>query len=165
MSELFIFLSSVFSALIVAASGYLFFKKFFDEQAKKNQFKSSEKLLPIRLQAYERLILLCERIDPPSLLVRIPAQEKSAPEYRLELIFNIQQEFEHNITQQLYVSDQLWQIITLTKNQTIELISIAFEKTTQKKDTKEFIQHLLKLSSEKPSLATLAIKKEISTLF
>jgi hypothetical protein len=165
MSELFIFLTAVFSASIVATSGYFFFKKFFEEQNKKNQFKISEKLLPIRLQAYERLILLSERIDPPSMLVRIPANEKSAAEYRLELIFNIQQEFEHNITQQLFVSDQLWQIITLTKNQTIELISIAFENTSQKKDTKEFIQNLLKLSSEKPALAALAIKKEISTLF
>jgi hypothetical protein len=165
MSELFIFLTAVFSTFLVAGAGYLFFKKYFEEQSKKTKSHLSEKILPVRLQAYERLILFTERIQPSSLVVRLPANEKSAAEYRLELLLNIQQEFEHNITQQLYVSDQLWQLINLSKNQTIELISIAFEKSVKKNDPREFIQHLLKLSADNPSLAPLAIKKEISILF
>ena len=68
-------------------------------------------VLPMKLQAYERLSLFCERIAVPTLLFRLRQDGMSANHLRLQMLLTIQQEYEHNITQQVYVSPQLWEII------------------------------------------------------
>ena len=66
----------------------------------------------LRLQACERLTLMLERINVPNLLLRLPpAPAASAKEYTASLLLNIRQEFEYNVTQQIYVSDALWSIM------------------------------------------------------
>src|SRR5690606_39978951 len=65
------------------------------------QKEAQKQVLPLRLQAYERLTLFLERIDPIKLLVRVKPFSDSKDEYENLLVKNIEQEFEHNIAQQI----------------------------------------------------------------
>jgi len=71
--------------------------------------KTRKKFWSWELQAYERLILLMERITPDNLIMRIDSTGMNTNEFHLELLSNIRAEFDHNISQQLYVSDLVWQ--------------------------------------------------------
>ncbi len=86
---------------------------------------------PYDLQAYERMALFLERITPSNLLIRISPISSNKEDYETLLIQNIEQEFEHNLSQQIYVSDKCWSIINAAKNATIQLIRKAslLEKT------------------------------------
>ena len=77
----------------------------------------------MRLQAFERMTLLCERIALPSLLIRLQTADTTVKELQPALMLAVQQEFEYNISQQVYVSDSLWSIIKLTRDNTLAVIS------------------------------------------
>jgi hypothetical protein len=79
--------------------------------------------LPLRLQAYERLILLTERISLPHLISRLNNPSLSADEMKALLIENIKQEFDYNSTQQLYVSATAWEAVRNLREQNILLIN------------------------------------------
>lgn len=79
--------------------------------------------LPIRLQAYERLTLFIERISLNNLLPRVRRQEMNVAEFRTALINNIRQEYEHNLSQQVYVSVDAWNMIRGTKEEIISIIN------------------------------------------
>ncbi|QVY66475.1 hypothetical protein [Polaribacter sp. Q13] len=72
--------------------------------------------LPIKLQAYERMLLFCERINPVKMLVRIKPITEDTQDYLQLLIANIDQEFEHNLVQQMYITDDTWTAVVATKN-------------------------------------------------
>lgn len=93
------------------------------------QAESSEAdLINLRLQACERFTLMLERIAVPNLLLRTPPPEGATPaEYLALLLLSIRQEFEYNVTQQIYVSDSLWQIITQARDNVSLLVSRAAE--------------------------------------
>ena len=78
--------------------------------------------MPQRLQALERMTLFLERINPGSLLIRVKPYNDSKHDYENLLIQQIESEFEHNLAQQIYVSDKCWGAIKATKNATISLI-------------------------------------------
>ncbi|MHC5353244.1 DUF7935 family protein [Myroides sp. LJL115] len=114
----------VLPAMVVILINNLIFKRVLEQQVKISRGllqQSLEKKLDsnaLKLQALERLTLLIERIDLQNLILRVPlaTQDKSA--YTLALIQHINQEVDYNITQQLYVSDALWELI-ITQQQTI----------------------------------------------
>ena len=72
--------------------------------------------LPIKLQACERLLLLCDRINPTKMLLRIPPISINTNDYLQLLLANIEQEFEHNLVQQIYISENTWTAIYAAKN-------------------------------------------------
>ncbi len=75
--------------------------------------------LPIRLQAYERMLLFCDRINPIKMLLRIKPIGTQTEAYLQLLLANIEQEFEHNMVQQLYIKDECWKVIIASKVATI----------------------------------------------
>jgi hypothetical protein len=75
--------------------------------------------LALQLQAYERLVLLAERISLPALITRIPAGEMDARQYAAALTEQVRMEAEHNFSQQIYVSELAWQSVAKLKEQTI----------------------------------------------
>ena len=77
----------------------------------------------LQLQAYERLMLLTDRIALPNLINRVGQQFPTAREMQLVLTQTIKQEFEHNITQQIYVSPEAWDAIRNFKEQNIHVIN------------------------------------------
>lgn len=78
-----------------------------------------------KLQALERLTLFCERISIPKLIRRIKVANMSANDLKQALYIAIQQEHDHNITQQIYVSDSLWGLIQMARNQVLNIITVA----------------------------------------
>ncbi|KUF43471.1 hypothetical protein HX017_03315 [Myroides marinus] len=118
-------------ALITAAIAYMSFNKLFEKQTRKDlylleQLKSQTTvdLQALKLQAFERLIILIERIDLKKLVLRVNPNSEDKTLYLLNLITHLDQEFDYNVSQQVYVSSELWQILVQTKNDITELIQI-----------------------------------------
>jgi hypothetical protein len=82
--------------------------------------------VPLKLQAFERLLLFLERISPNSLLVRVHRGGMAASQLQQELVSTIRAEFEHNLSQQIYVSEHAWEEIKDAKEEMIRIINNAF---------------------------------------
>ena len=134
-------------------------------ESKQNNKKTT---IPMRLQAYERLSLYCERISIPSLLLRLRNDQQTSAELRLQLLLTIQQEFEYNITQQVYISEQLWQILKIAREDTMTIINSVAEKLDPKSPSSELSNSLLAFLDSQSftalDKALIAIKKEATLL-
>jgi hypothetical protein len=111
-------------ALIVFATVWIMLRAWSknEDKRRKSEFNMhiTDEILPIRLQAYERSILLLERISPDSMIMRISRNDYSARQLQQELLSNITSEFDHNIAQQTYISKEGWEKIKAAKNQIIQ---------------------------------------------
>jgi hypothetical protein len=157
-------------ALITGAIAFLFFREHVDNENNRRNFLMKKEIqkdmIPLRLQAYERMTLFLERINPNKLLVRINPVGDNKDDYESLLIASIEQEFEHNLSQQVYLSDSCWSIINASKNATIQLIrnSNLIEKTDTAHKLREIILTDL-MDKQPPSHAALSyMKEEISEL-
>ncbi|MCC6384733.1 MAG: hypothetical protein IT241_06215 [Bacteroidia bacterium] len=116
-------------AVLVLITSFFLIKKFLDNQHRlkvielKMQFQKD--IMPLRFQAYERLVLFLERITPNNLLHRIYLPDYSVKEFHLELLSAIRQEFEHNITQQIYVTSDAWSSVKTARDEVIKLLNKA----------------------------------------
>ena len=154
-------------SLVVLAAVYLMFRQYFRHQtqalaidARKDKSGVS---LPLRLQAFERLTLLCERIYLPDLILRLKTPGTSGDALKAALILAIQQEYEHNVTQQLYVSDELWHILQVARNKTMDLIMLAGDGLPPQADADTYTSALLKLAEQEKSLPSEIAKKAVKT--
>lgn len=163
--------SYTFPAIITGLVAYYFFNAYFKDQQNTRRWllqKDNRKdTLPLRLQAFERMTLFMERINPSQLLVRITPFSDDKNEYANYVIAQVEQEFEHNLAQQIYISDECWSIITAAKNATIQIIRLAAknEKVADVNQLREVILSDL-LEKTSPSNAALAfIKNEVGQLW
>jgi len=86
--------------------------------------KSNEPdILKLRLQAYERITLLTERIALQNLLSRNTNSSLTCRQMQLTLIDSIKQEYDYNISQQIYVSTEVWRAVNNLKEQNIYIIN------------------------------------------
>lgn len=157
--------------LIMAFVAYSFFELYTkNENAKRKyllQKESKPDTLSLRLQAYERMTLFLERINPSQLLVRIAPISDDKIDYQNFVIAQIEQEYEHNLAQQIYVSEECWSAITTAKNTTIQIILLATknEKITDANQLREIILNDL-LTKPSPSTIALAfLKNEVFQLW
>ena len=122
---------------------------------------------PLKLQAYERLVLLCQRISIDALLRRTAEASTAATAYFL-LIHSINTEFEHNATQQIYVSEQSWQKLSQAQNQTIQIINQAYQSLSPSSSTTDLenaILHQISQLTHAPAQEALfLLKQEINQL-
>ncbi len=102
----------------------------------------------LKYQAYERLILFLERIKPESLIPRINNQNLRNSELQLGLIEEIRKEYEYNLTQQLYISNQSWEACTKAKNSMISIINTASHNINNNNTTLDLINNIFKLYIE-----------------
>ena len=141
-----------------------------NEKEKRNyllQKESKPDVLSLRLQAYERMTLFLERINPSQLLVRITPISDDKNDYANFVIAQIEQEYEHNLAQQIYISDECWSTITNAKNATIQLILIA-TKNEKISDANQLREVALKelLDKQSPSGAGLIfLRNEVRQLW
>jgi len=119
-------------SLVVLAAAYFLLKMFLDKEAAKNQVQMRldvQKItLPVRMQAYERLVLLLERIEPAGLLVRTNLPGMNASQLQSALVQSVRSEFEHNLSQQLYVSSKAWEMVRNAREEAIKRINTAAMK-------------------------------------
>jgi hypothetical protein len=113
-------------AIVTGLVAYYLFQSYFNDQQHTRRWllqrDNQKAALPVKLQAYERLALFLERIHPNKLLIRIAPLSQSKEDYQNLLIHHIDQEFEHNLAQQIYVSNDCWTMITTAKNTIIQNI-------------------------------------------
>ena len=113
-------------SLITGGVAYYLFTAYFKDQQNTRRWllqkENRKESLPLRLQAYERMALFLERINPTKLLIRITPFSSDKNDYENLVIAQIEQEYEHNLTQQIYLSDECWTIILTAKNATIQMI-------------------------------------------
>ena len=142
-----------------------------EEKRRKSEFNMhiSDDVLPVRLQAYERSILLLERISPDSLVFRVSRPEYTARQLQQELLTSVTSEFDHNIAQQTYMSTEAWEKIKAAKNQVINLINDT--ATEVKPDAtgptlgKLILERLTELNAPPSRAAIEFLKTEVKTLF
>ena len=114
-------------ALIVWGVVYWMSKSFIQQRWQnilyKQQINLRKESVPMKIQALERLALFCERIQPSQVLSRVQAPDGNAQALGKTMLIAVQKEYEHNVTQQIYVSEPLWSIIYLAKNEVLNLIT------------------------------------------
>lgn len=142
-----------------------------EEQRRKAEVSMAgqKTILPIRLQAYERLALLLERISPETIIMRQNLAKITATQLQSELLNNIRAEFDHNLSQQVYISSEAWERIKNTRSNIISLINNAARQIEPNASAYTLSTKILDMVMEhKSSLTAPAlemIKKEIQELF
>jgi len=166
--ELFLY---IVPSIITGVIAYYFFNLHTKNEDNRRKYliqKDAQKnALPIRLQAYERMALFLERINLPKLLVRVGPTSSDKGDYENLLIKNIETEFDHNLSQQVYISDNCWNVIKAAKNATIQLIRKTgmSDKVDNANKLRETILNDL-LDKQSPSNAALSyIKNEVAELW
>ncbi len=164
------FIAYLLPAIVVGIIAYYFFKGHTASEEGRRRFilqkEAQKNMLPLRLQAYERFTLFLERIAPNKLLVRIAPFSEDVEEYEKLLSKSIEQEFEHNIAQQIYVTNDCWNMINAAKNATIQIIRKAAmnEKVDSPNKLREtVIQHFMDETSPSQK-AMLYLKQEVSEM-
>ncbi len=157
-------------AVVTGAVAFYFFRLHTNNEEGRRRFllhKDTQKnTLPIRLQAYERMALFLERIAIPSLVVRVSPKSADKNAYEQLLIKSIETEFDHNLSQQIYMTDECWNIIKAAKSATIQMIRKAAMSETDSAD--KLRQDILTETMDKtsPSATALSfVKKEIGDLW
>lgn len=166
-------LAVILPALVVTATSFLLIKRFLDAQEKKQLLtmhaQKSEKVLQLRLQAYERIMLMLERIRPGSLLFRVAAGNLSLKGYQSRLLENVREEFEHNFSQQIYMSPQVWSSVIAAREELVKLINSAAMEMSEDEKGNDLAQTIFKKSVEAgmPAIdqARDSLKNEVRKLF
>lgn len=158
----------------------LFFRR--EEQFRRSELESRDRkqlvrlkaanagiVTPIRLQAYERITLLLDRITPDNLVMRMRKTGVGVGEMQGILLQNIREEFDHNMSQQLYVSDEAWEMVKKAKEEVIQLINNTGAEMKEDDHGIDLCRRILERSSQLEEYPTnkaiQAIKTEIRNLF
>ncbi len=172
MDTFFDILKLILPAGIVFLTTYYLVKSFLDKEktnkAMDLKLANQAVITPIRLQAYERVVLFLERINPNSMVMRIN-KTGSAGNFQGELLKTIRGEFEHNLSQQIYMSNRAWDAAVKAKEETIKIINVAGTRVSSDATAMELAQSIIAVTSQLTELPTKTaveiIKKEIGKEF
>jgi hypothetical protein len=165
-------LKLILPALIVFLTTYYLVKNFLSNESQKKaidlKLNNQSIISPIRLQAYERVVLFLERINPSSMVMRLN-KTGNASNFQGELLKTIRSEFEHNLSQQIYMSNKAWELTVRAKEETIKIINTAATRVEGDVSAMEFAQAVIAVTSQLSELPSKAavdfIKKEIAKEF
>ncbi|MDP4223720.1 MAG: hypothetical protein Q8868_10435 [Bacteroidota bacterium] len=159
-------------ALLVFLTAWILLRNMIrNDQDKRRQeiiLQDSRTVTPIKLQAYERIVLFLERISMESLLVRVNTPDMSAAQLHSTLLTTIRNEFEHNLSQQIYMSPQAWEVVKNARSNTVKIINN--EAETMKPDasaidlSKQLLGRVMELEKEPTRVAIEFIKQEVSRM-
>lgn len=125
--------------------------------------------LPLRLQAYERMVLFVERVNPANMLIRLGSSGLSATELHIIIVNEIRNEFQHNVTQQIYVSNRAWAVIKRVKDDTLSVVNSAVKALPDNASGLELgkitLTHLGKLEENPYEIAINLIRQDLEDLF
>src|SRR3954471_6816786 len=144
-------LKIILPAGAVFAAAFLIVRKFLDNEQKRRdqELKKSNHaaITPLRLQAYERIVLFLERVNPNTLVVRVNKNGMSAHQLHLELVKTVKTEYEHNLSQQIYMSYGAWELVKNTKEEIIKLVNITSTKVAHDSPSNELAMAILNVTS------------------
>ncbi|MCC2547866.1 hypothetical protein LJY25_15560 [Hymenobacter sp. BT175] len=172
---LFDLLKIILPAIIVGGAILLIIRQYLDKDQQRRlielRLQSSQTTLPMRLQAYERIVLLLERITPNNILVRLSSGGQTAQDYHRALLTEIRSEFEHNLSQQLYMSHESWAQVKQAKENVLTMINKAFHalpNPQQQRGTdlaKRVLESLMTDEADPTAQALAFVKREAAGLF
>lgn len=173
MDALIEFIKILVPASVVLYGAYLLVRMFIQKEVdiKKLEVraKSIDTILPNRLQAYERMALFLERISPQNLLVRLSASGMTSKEFQQLLLSEIRNEYNHNVAQQVYMSENVWNLIKNAKEDLILSINDAAGEMTTDSTSLDLSRKIFEKSMNKQvdpiAHALTELKKEIQQTF
>lgn len=127
------------------------------------QLVSRKIVVPLKIQACERLLLYIERIQFPILVKRVFIPQMSRSDFQFSILQNVQDEFEHNLAQRLYVSEQTWQLIVLAKEEVLQNVNAVFNDNPDA-DVAMIAQKLVSFENPVVEQAVISIKREFNAL-
>jgi len=156
-------------SLIVGGISYLFMTRLFEfekQRSKQEIIRNySKEIIPQALQAYERLLLFLDRNSKGKIALRTPQGDLTNTDYTTLLIQQIQQEFEHNLTQQLYVSNELWaNLKSFVEVNAMELMTTAQNADKQGENLRETLIQTKMTAESNQNLLIQQIKSEFKDL-
>jgi hypothetical protein len=157
----------VLPALLVLMTAYLLIDKLLRNEEKRRTFEllkeSRSTITPIRLRAYERLILVLERTLPSTLILNVVKSDMTNLEFHSQLLAAIRQEFAHNLSQQIYVSDDVWNYFQRAQESLLQLVNTCATHCNPANQATELAEHIIQVynsSVETPTETAIAKLKE-----
>ena len=152
---------------------YFLVKKYVDRDYKLRllelRMKNADTITPIRLQAYERMTLFLERITPSNLLIRVSGSGQTATDYHRMLINDIRNEYNHNLSQQIYMTEHTWEKIQSAKENVVTLINRSFHEMPDKSKgtdlAKRVLETIIAQETDPTEQAIRLMKREINEVF
>jgi hypothetical protein len=121
-------LKYILPALIVFLTAYYLLTRYMQKDATAKvielKMKRDKEILLLRLQAYERLALFLERMNPASLIARVRTPDMFASELQYAMVRAIREEYEHNLSQQVYISSSTWNLIVQSKDEIVKTLNM-----------------------------------------
>lgn len=167
-------LKIILPAVAVFLAAFFLVNRFLesDRQKREHELKkeAQKSITPLKIQAYERIIIYLERIHPNTMIVRVNKHGMTSHQLHQELIKAIKTEYEHNLAQQIYMSYGAWEMVKNAKEEIIKLINISSTKIAPDHNSNELAMMILNVSAnldkKMPSeMAIEYIKKEIAQIF
>lgn len=166
-------MGQIIPALLIFLLAYFYLKKSEERHLLRiHNAEAQERLkiiTPLRLQAYERLILMIERIAMGSLVMRHQNGQQSAVQFQLSLLKSVREEFEHNISMQMYVSEQTWDLVRQAKDESLRSISTAASRLEANAPAMALSREIFDVDAQlHPSvlqLALAALNREVRNLY
>ncbi len=174
MNALIEILKILIPAGAVFAVAYFLVNRFLENDQKRREYElkkaTQSTVTPLKIQAYERIIILLERINPNSLVVRVNKNGMSARQLHQELVASVKSEYEHNLSQQIYVSAGAWELVKTSKEEIIQLVNISSSKVAHDANSSELAMMILNITANlgkklPNDVAIDYIKKEITQTF
>jgi len=173
MNEALELLKYTLPALLVLLASVITLRIMFrhEEKRRKAEIISGYKdtTLPLRIQAYERMVLFLERISLDSLVMRVARTDITSAQMQSELISTVRTEYEHNLAQQVYLSSRAWEHVKTARNNIIKLIN---DSASELKPgaagmslNKKLLEKTMELNSSPVEPAVAYLKKEVRELF
>lgn len=152
---------------------YLVVKMFLTKELEKKmldiKLKNTDIVLPIRLQAYERVCLFLERIDPNNIIIRLNASNYLVGEFQQILLREIREEYSHNLSQQIYLTQESWNLAKNAMEEIVVIINESAESLDPKAKSIELAKVILDKTVQREqhaiSFALQQLKQEIAQFF
>jgi hypothetical protein len=172
MENVYDILKITLPALLVFLMAWMILKNLIkNDQDRRRQeliLQNTKTITPIKLHAYERLTLFLERISLESLLVRVSTTDMSAAQLHSALLKTIRSEFEHNLSQQIYMSAQAWEVVRNARSNMIRIINTEFEKLPSGSIgmafSKQLLERVMEMEVEPTRAAIDFLKSEIARI-
>lgn len=163
--------------MVLPAGAVIFIAVFFLRKHSENQIRQAsfelkkerqQFFLPNKVDAYQRTILLMERIHPNSLIMRHSNPGMPSAALQVKLLESIRQEFEHNITQQMYIPINTWELVKNSKDETMKIINLAGQQLGPTSNGMDLANKIFEIVGEVGTLPTeitvRALKEEFQKI-
>ncbi len=173
METFVLLLEILLPAIVVGATSYLIIKSYLSyeesRQALEIEKAKQDVIFPARMQAYERVVLYLERTTPDSLIRRVLKTNITARHFQSDLTSIVRSEFEHNLSQQVYISANAWAMVKTATEETLRLINISASKLNATATATDLAETMLQITAQvgkfPTQIAIENVKKEFSQYF